>query len=69
MTIFERLYASEINCAVSSFYDGGWTVRLGDDANGFMAEASGLAWAEVEPWLAELAVKHYPDSEFTRSRR
>jgi hypothetical protein len=25
-----KLYGEEINCSVSSFWDAGWTVRLGD---------------------------------------
>ena len=33
------LHDSEINGEVSWFYDGVWRVRLGDEANGYDAEA------------------------------
>ena len=33
-----ELYASEINCSLATFHDGGLRVRLGDDLNGFDAE-------------------------------
>ena len=33
----QRIYDSEIN-AVTWFWDGGFTVRLGDKMNGFLAE-------------------------------
>lgn len=29
------LYAQEINSSCVSFFDNGWTVQLGDNANGF----------------------------------
>jgi hypothetical protein len=38
MSIFQRLYDSEINFEVSGFYDAGFGVRLGDHLNGFLTE-------------------------------
>jgi hypothetical protein len=38
MSIFQRLYDSEINFEVSGFYDAGFDVRLGDALNGFLVE-------------------------------
>jgi hypothetical protein len=35
--VIERLYASEINCSISTFWDGGIAVKLGDELNGFVA--------------------------------
>jgi hypothetical protein len=33
------LYASEINCRIQSFWDGGWTVSVGgDELAGWRAE-------------------------------
>lgn len=37
-TILRELYAREINVSISSFWDAGYTVRLGDDMNGYRAE-------------------------------
>lgn len=42
-------------------------VQLGDEINGFVAEARLPTWAEVEEWLARMALIHYPDSAFARS--
>ena len=46
MSIFQRLYDSEINFEVSAFYDAGFDVRLGDHLNGFLAEGKVETWAE-----------------------
>lgn len=35
-----RLYRSEINVSISTFWDGGWDVKLGDEMNGFVAETT-----------------------------
>jgi hypothetical protein len=37
--VLTKLYESEINCSISSFWDNGILARLGDDMNGFLAEA------------------------------
>jgi hypothetical protein len=35
--VIQALYDSEINCSISSFWDGGFMVKLGDEYNGFEA--------------------------------
>lgn len=62
--VMQELYDSEINAAVSSFWDGGFDAKLGDDMNGFKADACLENWDDVETWLAETAVEHYPQSQF-----
>jgi hypothetical protein len=64
MSIFQRLYDSEINFEVSGFYDAGFDVRLGDHLNGLLAEGKVETWAEVEAWLRDQALAHFPDSKF-----
>ena len=66
-TVFERLYASEINFAVNSFCWRGFDVNLGDDMNGFKAQTTVDTWAEVEPWLEAQARLHFPNSVFALS--
>lgn len=39
-SVMAALYRSEINCSVSSFWDAGWEVRLGDEINGYVAETT-----------------------------
>jgi hypothetical protein len=66
MSIFQRLYDSEINFEVSAFYDAGFDVRLGDALNGFLAHGKGGTWAEAEAWLRDQALAHFPDSKFAQ---
>ena len=66
MSIFQRLYDSEINFEVSGFYDAGFGVRLGDHLNGFLTEGKVETWADAETWLREQALAHFPDSKFAR---
>ena len=65
-SIFQRLYDSEINFEVSSFWDGGLDVRLGDAINGFVRQEKLDTWSEVEGWLQAAALRHYPNSDFAR---
>lgn len=69
MSILQDLYHSEINFHVSTFWDGGFDVKLGDPMNGFVAETNVRRWGEVEPWLRDKAIEHYPDSLFARMYR
>ena len=66
MSVLQRLYDSEINATVSSFYDDGFYVKLGDEMNGFRAEGRCNTWADVEEWLTAMARIHYPMSAFAR---
>jgi len=65
-SIAQQLYDSEINFEVAAVWDGGFTVKLGDPLNGYKAEANLKTWEEVEPWLFQQAMIHYPDSVFAR---
>ena len=66
MSIFQRLYDSEINFEVSGFYDAGFDVRLGDALNGLLAEGKVETWAEAEAWLRDQALAHFPISKFAQ---
>lgn len=63
----QRLYDSEINFAVSSFWDGGFSVKIGDDMNGFRASADVATWTEVLFWLDRQAREHFPGSTYAKS--
>lgn len=65
--VFQRLYDSEINFAVSTLWDAGFDVKLGDPMNGFKAETTVHAWSEVAPWLEVVAREHFPESDFTKA--
>ena len=48
MSVFQRLYDSEINFEVSGFYDAGFDVRLGDALNGILSEGRVETWGDAE---------------------
>lgn len=68
ISIMQALYASEINCSVSCFWDGGWKVKLGDEMNGWKAEANfdNDKLDDAAQWLRDEAKKVYPHSEFSK---
>lgn len=61
--VLNLLYSKEINCSVASFWDGGWTFSLGDQANGFK-DSDGPYYDLLEgaAWLLGAAHKHYPEA-------
>ena len=65
--VMEALYASEINCGVSSFWDNGFKVWIGDDMNGetdYSAFHSTELDTAAADFLHEMAIKRYPQSEY-----
>ena len=69
MSVFQDLYDSEINFLVSCFWDGGFEVALGDELNGWKVRGMVIHFGMVEHWLAEAAIRHFPDSVFARMYR
>lgn len=64
MSVIQDLYNSEINFAVSTMWDGGFEVQIGDQVSGFKAKATFWHWGQVEQWLTAEAIKHWPMSDF-----
>ena len=60
------LYASEINCGLASFWDGGFTVWLGDHINGHDAKTQFFDehFDHIPLWLHAEALRLYPNSTF-----
>jgi hypothetical protein len=67
MSVFQRLYDSEINFSVFCFWDSGFVIKLGDPVNGIAAETVVRNWDEIEPLLSQQALRHFPESDFARS--
>lgn len=69
--VIQGLYDSEINCSLETFWDGGLTVRLGDEMNGFRAEATFCrgAFDGAAAWLHMEAMHHYPRSAYALDGR
>jgi len=63
----QKIYESEINLQISWFWDSGIDIRLGDRANGYLAEETVSSVAEIVPWLQEAIAHFHPKSAYARS--
>lgn len=68
MSVLQALYDSEINFSISTFWDGGFDVKLGEEINGFKAFGNCGSMADAERWLKEKAVELYPESDFAKAQ-
>lgn len=66
--VMQKLHDSEINSAVLSFYDGSWTVKLGDEMNGFTEETQVSSFEEAMAWLDKTAKERYPNSFYATGK-
>lgn len=66
MSTLQAVYDSEINFLISTFWDGGFTWKLGDEMNGFKAEGLCATLEAAEQALAKAAREAYPESDFAR---
>ena len=64
--LLEQLYKSEINLQIDWFWDSGFSIRIGDEMNGFDAEFSSDDLQECIEWVEKKAKELYPESEFAK---
>lgn len=57
--VIAALYACEINCSVSSFWDGGFDVALGDSMNGVTDQENFRTLSEAAEWLWRKAIERH----------
>lgn len=67
MEELQKIYDSEINISITTFWDAGYELQLGDIANGFCAKGSVETAAEIIPWFQKAILEHYPNSEYAKS--
>ena len=67
--LFKDLYDSEINVSLSWFWDAGFTVKIGDEVNDFIAQTTVQTLLEVQDWLIETVKELYPESWYVTSRQ
>lgn len=65
-SIPQRLYDSEINFMISTFWDGGFDWCLGHELGGYQAEGTADTYDEAVAALAKAARTRYRDSAFAR---
>ena len=61
MDIFQLLYENEINFSLTSFWDRGIRVRLGDELNGFESDDDCLDMEEALATLKSRAFQYHPN--------
>jgi len=64
----QKLYDSEINFSISTFWDGGFDVKLGDQMNGYKAESNFKTFNQALTWLHQSAIEHYPESAYAHNQ-
>lgn len=62
----QKLYDSEINFEITTFWDGGFDWKLGDSMNGFVAEGKQKSIAAAVGALLNAARAKFPDSTFAK---
>lgn len=67
--VLADLYASEINFQISSFWDCGYSVALGDEMNGFKARGHVDVLTDAGQWFIDNAVMWFPGSRFAELYR
>lgn len=68
-SVLQDLYDSEINYTITTFWDVGFRVMLGNDINSFVADARVQTFTQAVQWLALAAMEHYPESVFAKTYR
>jgi len=71
----QKIYDSEINFTINSFWDGGIVFKLGDGIGGYY-ETKGFhspmydnhSFRYGVEWLINQVMKYYPDSEYSQKR-
>lgn len=66
--VLQGLYESEINASVQTFFDGGFTAKIGDDWNGWEAEETLPTMVDAEAWLDRTARELRPESLYALGR-
>lgn len=62
--VIDKLYESELNCRISTEFDAGMRVQLGDVNNGFVAETWVRTTAEAAAWLDAKVRRCWPHSYY-----
>ncbi len=74
--ILTKIYDREQNIKISTFWDGGWTLAIGDDANGYIPSQGGdfdtiedlrdylIGWYDNPEFMQENRYRDIPNCEF-----
>lgn len=65
----QKIYDSEINFSISTFWDWWFTVKLWDDMNWYKAEDNKENFRDCVLWLIWQCYKHYPLSTYVQKTK
>lgn len=68
MSLLDELCDAGVDFAVVSRSHGGFDVVIGNDLDDALELRNFNRWDEAERWLADAAVRHFPDSAFAKKR-
>jgi len=61
LKMLQEIYDREVNISITTFWDSGYTVMLGDNMNGFVAEGDNFdTFEDAVVFLREELDKHFP---------
>ena len=64
----QRIYDSEINFCISTFWDGGFDVKIGNPMGGYLAETNTKKMETAVEWLIDKVLELYPNSFYAYYR-
>lgn len=64
----QKIYDSEINFEISSFWDGGFTFKLGSEYQGYEAKKGFYFFKSGVEWLINQVMIFDPKSEYAQNR-
>ena len=68
MSLLDELCDAGVDFAVVSRSHGGLDVVIGNNLDDALELRNFSRWDDAEAWLAEAAVRHFPDSDFAKKR-
>ena len=70
--LLSDIYRSEINISITSFWDDGYTVKLGDEMNGFrvtLRVRDGHNIVDLPAIIKNAVIRYYPNSDFAKRHK
>lgn len=67
--VLQDLYDSEVNFTITTMWDGGFHLELGDYMNGFKAKRTVKKFADAGDWFVSAGCSHFPHTEFAAKYR
>lgn len=64
----QKIYESEINVSIETFFDDGVSVKIGDNLNGFKFRKTLKTYSEAMETIIQKVQELYPDSIYSKDK-